>query len=66
MFMHNIPLQELRESDHKFLGMVEVANQKFGSRKGQPNIKMAEQVAALAALIGLEIRNRLKGEWDEE
>ncbi|KAK6047989.1 hypothetical protein COOONC_14503 [Cooperia oncophora] len=42
-----------------------VLGKKFRSRKGQPNIRMAEQVAALAALIGLNLRHRLKGEWEE-
>ncbi|KAK6017978.1 hypothetical protein OSTOST_16490 [Ostertagia ostertagi] len=54
-----------RIEDKRFEGSVEVFGKKFRSRKGQPNIRMAEQVAALAALIGLNLRHRLKGEWEE-
>ena len=38
----------------------------YSSRVSQPNIKMAEQVAALVALIGLNIRDKLPGEWEED
>ncbi|KAK6726412.1 hypothetical protein RB195_004622 [Necator americanus] len=55
-----------REEDKRYEGSVEVMGKKFRSRKGQPNIKMAEQVAALAALIGLNIRHLLRGEWEEQ
>ncbi|VDK66044.1 unnamed protein product [Cylicostephanus goldi] len=54
-----------RDEDKRYEGSVEVMGRKFRSRKGQPNIKMAEQVAALAALIGLNIRHLLVGEWEE-
>ncbi|KAK5968177.1 DRBM domain-containing protein, partial [Trichostrongylus colubriformis] len=58
-----------RVEDKRFEGSVEVLGKKFRSRKGQPNIRMAEQawfpVAALAALIGLNLRHKLKGEWEE-
>ncbi|CAI4221468.1 unnamed protein product [Auanema sp. JU1783] len=54
-----------RDIDKRYEGVVVVNGQKFSSRKGQPNIKMAEQVAALSALIGMNIRDRLKGEWEE-
>ncbi|VDM51673.1 unnamed protein product [Angiostrongylus costaricensis] len=50
----------------RFEGSVEVLGKKFRSRKGQPNTRMAEQVAALAALIGLNLRHLLKGDWEEK
>ncbi|EYB92894.1 hypothetical protein Y032_0189g1218 [Ancylostoma ceylanicum] len=55
-----------REEDKRYEGSVEVMGKRFRSRKGQPNIKMAEQVAALAALIGLNLRHLLIGEWEEQ
>uniref|UniRef100_A0A0K0DHF3 DRBM domain-containing protein n=1 Tax=Angiostrongylus cantonensis TaxID=6313 RepID=A0A0K0DHF3_ANGCA len=55
----------LRQQDKRFEGSVEVLGKKFRSRKGQPNTRMAEQVAALAALIGLNLRHLLKGDWEE-
>ncbi|KAJ1358915.1 hypothetical protein KIN20_017483 [Parelaphostrongylus tenuis] len=55
----------LRKQDKRFEGSVEVLGKKFRSRKGQPNTRMAEQVAALAALIGLNLRHLLKGDWEE-
>ncbi|VDO62357.1 unnamed protein product [Heligmosomoides polygyrus] len=54
-----------RDQDKRYEGSVEVLGKKFRSRKGQPNIRMAEQVAALAALIGLNLRHLLKGDWEE-
>uniref|UniRef100_A0A0N4WU63 Dus domain-containing protein n=1 Tax=Haemonchus placei TaxID=6290 RepID=A0A0N4WU63_HAEPC len=62
-----------RVEDKRFEGSVEVLGKKFRSRKGQPNIRMAEQawfrvfasfVAALAALIGLNLRHLLRREWE--
>ncbi|WKX88867.1 hypothetical protein Q1695_008480 [Nippostrongylus brasiliensis] len=54
-----------RDEDKRYEGSVEVLGKKFRSRKGQPNIRMAEQVAALAALIGLNQRHLLQGDWEE-
>ncbi|KAM3720882.1 tRNA-dihydrouridine(20) synthase [NAD(P)+]-like [Dirofilaria immitis] len=56
---------KLRETDKKYEATVEVSSKKFSSRIGQPNKKMAEQVAALAALIGLGKREKLPGDWEE-
>uniref|UniRef100_A0A8R1XPX5 DRBM domain-containing protein n=1 Tax=Onchocerca volvulus TaxID=6282 RepID=A0A8R1XPX5_ONCVO len=56
---------KLRTTDKKYEATVEVDSKKFSSRIGQPNKKMAEQVAALAALIGLDKREKLPGDWEE-
>uniref|UniRef100_A0A915Q0Y0 DRBM domain-containing protein n=1 Tax=Setaria digitata TaxID=48799 RepID=A0A915Q0Y0_9BILA len=56
---------KFREIDKRYEATVEVEGKKFSSRIGQPNKKMAEQVAALAALIGLGKRERLTGNWEE-
>uniref|UniRef100_A0A0R3RG03 DRBM domain-containing protein n=1 Tax=Elaeophora elaphi TaxID=1147741 RepID=A0A0R3RG03_9BILA len=56
---------KLRTTDKRYEATAEVDSRKFSSRIGQPNKKMAEQVAALAALIGLGKRERLPGEWEE-
>jgi tRNA-dihydrouridine synthase 2 len=55
-----------RQSDNRFEGKCEINGKIFSSRISQPNIKMAEQVAALVAIIGLNIRDKLPGEWEEE
>lgn len=55
----------LRPSDKRYEAVIEVNGQKFLSRIGQPNKKMAEQVAALAALVGMKKRERLDGVWEE-
>uniref|UniRef100_A0A7E4V020 DRBM domain-containing protein n=1 Tax=Panagrellus redivivus TaxID=6233 RepID=A0A7E4V020_PANRE len=55
-----------RDSDHRFEGVVEIDGKKYSSNVSQPNIKMAEQVAALVAIIGLGIRERLPGDWEEQ
>ncbi|KAE9555449.1 hypothetical protein FO519_001304 [Halicephalobus sp. NKZ332] len=54
-----------RDSDGRFEGFVEVGDKKYTSKIVQPNIRMAEQVAAFAALVGLGLRDKLPGEWDE-
>ncbi|VDN04018.1 unnamed protein product [Thelazia callipaeda] len=54
-----------REVDKKHEAIIEVGGKKFASRIGQPNKKVAEQVAALAALFGLGERERLPGSWEE-
>ncbi|VDN28946.1 unnamed protein product [Gongylonema pulchrum] len=54
-----------RKTDKRFEATIEVGGKKFSSRIGQPNKKMAEQVAALVALVGLNKRERLPGEWEE-
>ncbi|KHN75072.1 tRNA-dihydrouridine(20) synthase [NAD(P)+]-like [Toxocara canis] len=56
---------KFRPVDKRFEALVEVDGRKFLSRIGQPNKKMAEQVAALAALVGLDKRGRLSGHWEE-
>uniref|UniRef100_A0A914HY17 DRBM domain-containing protein n=1 Tax=Globodera rostochiensis TaxID=31243 RepID=A0A914HY17_GLORO len=60
------PLYQTRNHEHRFIGTVCVNGRKFGSSVAQPNTKMAEQVAALVALHGLEIRHKLEGNWDEQ
>uniref|UniRef100_A0A0N5ASU3 DRBM domain-containing protein n=1 Tax=Syphacia muris TaxID=451379 RepID=A0A0N5ASU3_9BILA len=54
-----------RSRDKRYEAVIEVGEQKFLSRISQPNKKMAEQVAALAALIGMKQREKLKGDWEE-
>ncbi|GMR53294.1 hypothetical protein PMAYCL1PPCAC_23489, partial [Pristionchus mayeri] len=54
-----------RDSDRRYEAEVRVFDRIFLSRIGQTNKKMAEQVAALAALIALKERGRLDGEWEE-
>ncbi|CAD5210266.1 unnamed protein product [Bursaphelenchus xylophilus] len=56
---------ERRARDGRFECVISVADKKFASRISQPNTKMAEQVACLAALHGLNIRDRLPGNWEE-
>ncbi|VDK82513.1 unnamed protein product [Litomosoides sigmodontis] len=56
---------KLRATDKRYEATAEVCSRKFSSRIGQPNKKMAEQVAALAALIGLNKREKLPGDWEE-
>lgn len=56
---------KLRPIDKRYEAVIEVDGRKFLSRIGQPNKKMAEQVAALAALVGMEKRARLPGEWED-
>ncbi|KAK6107033.1 dihydrouridine synthase domain containing protein [Brugia malayi] len=56
---------KLRITDKRYEAIVEIDHKKFSSRIGQPNKKMAEQVAALAALIGLGKREKLPGDWEE-
>ncbi|VBB28337.1 unnamed protein product [Acanthocheilonema viteae] len=56
---------KLRTTDKRYEAIAEVDSRKFSSRIGQPNRKMAEQVAALAALIGLGKREKLSGDWEE-
>ncbi|CAI5437614.1 unnamed protein product [Caenorhabditis angaria] len=61
------PVYEVtRRDDKRFIATVELNGKKYKSGIGQVNVRMAEQVAALAALYGLEERSRLKGEWEEE
>ncbi|CAD6190930.1 unnamed protein product [Caenorhabditis auriculariae] len=55
-----------KREDKRYVATIEVEERRFRSEIGQVNVRMAEQVAALAALIGLGIRERLKGEWEEE
>ncbi|MFH4979024.1 hypothetical protein AB6A40_005733 [Gnathostoma spinigerum] len=61
------PLYEckFRPIDGRYEAIIDVLGKKFSSRMGQPNKKMAEQVAALAALIGLGRREKLLGNWEE-
>ncbi|KAK0424706.1 hypothetical protein QR680_008800 [Steinernema hermaphroditum] len=54
-----------RKSDGRYEAVAELCGKKFSSRIPQPNKKMAEQVAALVALVGLEQRERLAGEWED-
>ncbi|GMT27959.1 hypothetical protein PFISCL1PPCAC_19256, partial [Pristionchus fissidentatus] len=54
-----------RDSDRRYEAEVKAFDRRFLSRIGQTNKKMAEQVAALAALIALNERGRLDGEWEE-
>ncbi|TKR94275.1 hypothetical protein L596_008580 [Steinernema carpocapsae] len=54
-----------RGSDGRYEAIAELLGKKFSSRIPQPNKKMAEQVAALVALMGLEQRERLAGEWED-
>lgn len=54
-----------RELDNRFEGHIEVDGKKYVSKVSQPNMKMAEQVAALTAIIGLELRHLLPGDWEE-
>lgn len=56
---------KFRPSDKRYEAIIEVAGRKFLSRIGQPNKKMAEQVAALAALVGMKQRQRLTGVWED-
>ncbi|EFO24657.1 dihydrouridine synthase domain-containing protein [Loa loa] len=56
---------KLRATDKRYEATIEVDSRKFSSRIGQPNKKMAEQVAALAALVGLGKREKLPGDWEE-
>ncbi|CAD5206941.1 unnamed protein product [Bursaphelenchus okinawaensis] len=56
---------ERRERDGRFECIITVSDKKFASRISQPNTKMAEQVACLGALHGLNIRDRLPGNWEE-
>ncbi|GMT00315.1 hypothetical protein PENTCL1PPCAC_22489, partial [Pristionchus entomophagus] len=58
-------IERQRDSDRRYEAEVRVFNRRFLSRIGQTNKKMAEQVAALAALIALNERGRLDGEWEE-
>ncbi|CAI2292642.1 unnamed protein product [Caenorhabditis sp. 36 PRJEB53466] len=61
------PLYEsVRRDDKRYVATVSVEDKKFRSGVGQPNVRMAEQVAALAALHGMNIRCRLDGNWEEE
>uniref|UniRef100_A0A1I8ANN0 DRBM domain-containing protein n=1 Tax=Steinernema glaseri TaxID=37863 RepID=A0A1I8ANN0_9BILA len=54
-----------RQSDGRYEAVAELCGKKYSSRIPQPNKKMAEQVAALVALVGLEQRDRLEGEWED-
>uniref|UniRef100_A0A0M3HSM8 DRBM domain-containing protein n=1 Tax=Ascaris lumbricoides TaxID=6252 RepID=A0A0M3HSM8_ASCLU len=56
---------KFRPNDKRYEALIEVDGCKFLSRVGQPNKRMAEQVAALAALVGLGKRGRLEGNWEE-
>ncbi|CAJ0962586.1 unnamed protein product, partial [Mesorhabditis belari] len=55
----------MRDGDKRYISTIDVMGKKFRSRFGQPNKKMAEQVAALSALIGLDLRHILIGNWEE-
>jgi len=54
-----------RENDGRYEAIIELCGRKFSSRIPQPNKKMAEQVAALVALVALEQRGRLVGDWED-
>uniref|UniRef100_A0A915BD79 DRBM domain-containing protein n=1 Tax=Parascaris univalens TaxID=6257 RepID=A0A915BD79_PARUN len=56
---------KFRPNDKRYEALIEVDGCKFLSRIGQPNKRMAEQVAALTALVGLGKRERLEGNWEE-
>lgn len=58
-------LQTQRSVDKRYEAVIDVFGKKFSSRIGQVNKKMAEQVVALAALVGLDERKRLPGEWED-
>ncbi|EFO83781.1 hypothetical protein CRE_14205 [Caenorhabditis remanei] len=55
-----------KRDDKRFIATATIGEKKFRSGIGQPNVRMAEQVAALAALHGMNIRNRLEGNWEED
>ncbi|CAL2027477.1 unnamed protein product [Caenorhabditis brenneri] len=56
----------VKREDKRFVATACLGEKKYRSGIGQPNLRMAEQVAALAALHGMNIRNRLEGSWEEE
>ncbi|CAB3408625.1 unnamed protein product [Caenorhabditis bovis] len=58
--------QTYRRDDKRYMAILSIGGQKFRSTIAQVNVRMAEQVAALAALYGLGIRGRLRGEWEED
>uniref|UniRef100_A0A8R1E8L6 DRBM domain-containing protein n=1 Tax=Caenorhabditis japonica TaxID=281687 RepID=A0A8R1E8L6_CAEJA len=61
---HN--LAHVRREDKRFVSTICVNDKKYRSIVGQPNVRMSEQVAALAALHGMNIRCRLEGNWEED
>jgi tRNA-dihydrouridine synthase 2 len=48
----------------KFISIVDVDRKRYTSTVPQSNKRMAEQVAALTALYGLKVRDKLAGTWD--
>lgn len=56
----------VKRDDKRFVATACIGDKKYRSGIGQPNLRMAEQVAALAALHGMNIRNLLVGNWEEE
>ncbi|KAI6202991.1 DRBM domain-containing protein [Aphelenchoides besseyi] len=53
-----------RDLDGKFDATITVNGRQFGSTVAQANKRMAEQVASLVALHGLNLRHMLNGEWE--
>uniref|UniRef100_A0A1I7USU8 DRBM domain-containing protein n=2 Tax=Caenorhabditis tropicalis TaxID=1561998 RepID=A0A1I7USU8_9PELO len=61
------PIYEtVKREDKRFVSTACLGEKKYRSGVGQPNLRMAEQVAALAALHGMDIRSRLEGNWEED
>ncbi|UMM15257.1 hypothetical protein L5515_002756 [Caenorhabditis briggsae] len=58
--------ETVKREDKRFVSTAIIGDKKFRSGIGQPNLRMAEQVAALAALHGMNIRSRLEGNWEED
>uniref|UniRef100_A0A914VW44 DRBM domain-containing protein n=1 Tax=Plectus sambesii TaxID=2011161 RepID=A0A914VW44_9BILA len=54
-----------RDEDKRYTAVVDIDGAKYSSRVGQPNKKMAEQVAALVALHSMNLRHLLSGTWED-
>lgn len=63
----NKPIYEStkRETDGRFTSIVIIDDKKYTSTVYQPNKKMAEHVAALSAIHGLKIRDKLSENWGD-